>query len=376
MSRSVSTREPCDTPLRPPERVRTVDFIWLCYSIYFFAVPAQQPSSFAVWLTAALLFLCFLALYVSLVFTRRLRTKRLLLAALALLGLAYYPFNPGAGVVFIYCAAFAPLVAESIPIVIALIVASAAASAVEGLALHFSAWIWGIFAFFSFPAGIGNLIWTLHARSRTRLGLAQEQIEHLAQVAERERIARDLHDVLGHTLSLIVLKSELAGRLLHSNPQQAQREISEVEQSARTALGEVRETIRGYRSEGLAAELARARATLALAGVSLECAEPLPRVEPIAESVLALVLRESVTNIVRHARATRCRLILSVDPRGTALRIEDDGRGGIEHEGNGLRGMRERLATLGGRLAIDSRGGTRLTAEIPAPAAVARAQPA
>ncbi len=364
-------------PPRAPERVRAMTFIWLCYSIYFFAVPAQLPHwSVAAWVTDALLYLCFLALYVGLVFARRPRTKWLLLVALALLGLVYYPFNPGAGVVFIYCAAFAPVVAEFLPVILALIVAAAAASVIEGLALHFSAWIWGTFAFFSIPAGIGNLIWMLHTRSQSRLGLAQAQIEHLAQVAERERIARDLHDVLGHTLSLIVLKSELAGRLLHTNPQGAAREIAEIEQTARQALGEVRETIRGYRAEGLAAEFARARATLSLAGVSLEYAEPLPRVDPVAESVLALVLRESVTNIVRHARAKRCRLSVSVDPAGTALRIEDDGRGGIEHEGNGLRGMRERLATLGGRLAIDSRDGTRLTVQIPAPGAAAQAEPA
>lgn len=372
----LSPREPCDPPSPPPRRrVRAYDFIWLCYSIYFFAVPAQQPS-FSAWFAVALLYPCFLTLYVALIFTRRPRTRRLLLAALALFGLAYYPFNAGSGVVFIYCAAFAPFVAESLPAIITLIIAAAAASALEGLALHYSAWIWGIFAFFSVPVGVGNLIWILHERSQTRLGLAQEQIEHLAQVAERERIARDLHDVLGHTLSLIVLKSELAGRLVHIHPESARREIGEVEQTARKALGEVRETIRGYRSEGLAAELARARSTLSLAGVSLECAEPLPRVDPVAESVLALVLRESVTNIVRHARARCCRMSLSVDPAGAALRIEDDGCGGIEHEGNGLRGMRERLATLGGHLAIESRRGTRLTAQIPTAAAAAQAQPA
>ena len=374
MSQTVSPREPRDLP-RPPERARTFDLIWLCYSIFFFAAPAQHPS-FSAWLAVALLYPCFLALYVALIFTRRMRTRRLLLAAIALFGLAYYPFNAGSGVVFIYCAAFAPFVADSLPAVIMLIVGAATTCAIEGLALHFSAWTWGIFAFFSLPAGFANLIWALRVRSQTRLGLAQEQIEHLAQVAERERIARDLHDVLGHTLSLIVLKSELAGRLLPANPEGARREIGEVERTARKALGEVRETIRGYRSEGLAAELARARETLSLAGVSLECAEPLPRVDPVAESVLALVLRESVTNIVRHARAKCCRLSLSVEPGGTALHIEDDGRGGIEHEGNGLRGMRERLATLGGRLAIDSRGGTRLTVEIPPQVGAAQAQPA
>ncbi|EQD32698.1 integral membrane sensor signal transduction histidine kinase, partial [mine drainage metagenome] len=182
-------------------RVRTFDLIWLCYSIFFFVVPAQHPG-FSAWLTVSLLYLCFLMLYVSLIYARRLRTKRLLLAALAVFGIAYYPFNAGAGVVFVYCAAVAPVVVDSLSLSIVMIVAAAAVCALEGVALHFTIWIWGIFAFFSFPAGLGNLFWALHARSQTRLGLAHEQIEHLAQVAERERIARDLHDVLGHTLSL------------------------------------------------------------------------------------------------------------------------------------------------------------------------------
>ena len=185
---------------------------------------------------------------------------------------------------------------------------------------------------------------------------------------DRERIARDLHDVLGHTLSLIVLKSELAGRLIGSEPQRARTEISEVEQTARRALAEVRETIRGYRCEGLAAELTRARQTLDLAGVRLECTTPLPRLAPLVESTLSLVVRECVTNIVRHARAGRCTLTIASGPQQTLLEIRDDGRGGIEHEGNGLRGMRERLAALGGQLTIDTREGTRLRVEIPAAA--------
>ncbi len=366
----------CGQRTRPmPRRSRTIHLVWLPYSVFFFIEPAQRLTLSA-WGVTGLMYACFLALYLGLVYANGLRLRTALAVLLAILGIAYYPFNAGAGVVFIYVAAFIPVVTESMALCLALIAAAAATAALEGWVLGYSAWTWGIFAFFALPSGASNLFWIVRARNDARLNMAQEQIEQLAQVAERERIARDLHDVLGHTLSLIVLKSELAGRLLPTNPEGARREIGEVERTARQALGEVRETIRGYRSEGLAAELARARETLSLAGVSLECAEPLPRVDPVAESVLALVLRESVTNIVRHARAKCCRLSLSVEPGGTALHIEDDGRGGIEHEGNGLRGMRERLATLGGRLAIDSRGGTRLTVEIPPQVGAAQAQPA
>jgi two-component system sensor histidine kinase DesK len=220
-------------------------------------------------------------------------------------------------------------------------------------------------AFLAAGVGIGNLISAIRIRANKRLGLAQDQIEHLAQVAERERIARDLHDVLGHTLSVVVLKSELAGKLMGSDAEGAGREIGEVEQIARQALGEVREAIRGYRAEGIGVEIARARRTLDAAGVSLDCQADGVCLNPSHESVLSLVLREAVTNILRHAGASRCRLELAADEGRTVLRVEDDGRGAIGREGNGLRGMRERIEALGGRLEIDSRQGTRLTAEIP-----------
>ena len=352
----------------PARRSPLINLVWLCYSVFFFVMPAQH-GTWRTWSLTLLLFGVFVALYLPTMFFARVpRTRRILVAAMTVLGLGAYAYNPGCGVIFIYVASFAPAVTDSFAVGSAVIAAATLLAALEGWALHYSPWTWGIFAFFAVPAGVSSLFWSLRVRANARLQLAQEQIEHLAQVAERERIARDLHDVLGHTLSLIVLKSELAGRLIGSEPQRARTEISEVEQTARRALAEVRETIRGYRCEGLAAELTRARQTLDLAGVHLECTEPLPRLAPLVESTLSLVVRECVTNIVRHARAGRCTLTIESDPQQTLLEMRDDGRGGIEHEGNGLRGMRERLAALGGHLTIDTREGTRLRVEIPATA--------
>jgi two-component system sensor histidine kinase DesK len=361
--------EPTRTDPACPSRQRRwtpINLVWLCYSVYFFIQPAQQGTWHA-WLEALLLLACFLALYLgaSLLPSSR-RTKQYLTVALTLFGIGAYRLNAGAGVVFIYVAALAPCVTDSFLIGGGIICAAAALAAAEGAALHYGIWNWGIIAFFAVPAGSSSLFWALRARTNARLTLAQEQIEHLAQVAERERIARDLHDVLGHTLSLIVLKSELAGRLIGTDPTRARGEIAEVEQTARRALAEVRETISGYRCEGLAAELTRARRTLELAGVRFECTEPPPRLAPLIESTLALIVRECVTNIVRHARAARCYLTIVTTPERTLLEISDDGRGGVGHEGNGLRGVRERLAALGGHVAIDSQQGTRLRVEIPA----------
>ena len=343
---------------------RPFNLIWLVYSGFFFVDPLQRNTR-AVWLLFAGAYACFLTIYLLLITVRSGAKRALLLLALTILGAAYYPYNSGAGGMLIYVAAFAPFMTESLPLAGAMIAAATLITAAEGMLLHQTPWAWGVMAFMSASIGVGNLFGAVRVRANERLNLAQEQIEHLATLAERERIARDMHDVLGHTLSVVVLKSELAGKLVDNDAQRARQEIAEVEQIARQALGEVREAIRGYRAEGIAAEIARARRTLDAAGVRLESQGESVRLAPALESVLSLVLREAVTNILRHAGATSCRLELAADSGGTRLSVHDNGRGAIEKEGHGLRGMRQRVEALGGRLEIDSRQGTRLTAEIP-----------
>lgn len=199
-----------------------------------------------------------------------------------------------------------------------------------------------------------------------KLRKANEEIEHLAKVAERERIARDLHDVLGHTLSVITLKSELAGKLIDRDPRRAGKEIREVEEISRQALSDVRDAIRGYRSKGLLAEMAQAKSTLETAGVTVSCdASTIVKLPAMQEGVLTMAVREAVTNVVRHAQARNCSLRLEQQNGACRLEIEDDGRGGLQNEGNGLRGMRERVEMLGGTLRRDSQTGTRLTITLP-----------
>ena len=208
-------------------------------------------------------------------------------------------------------------------------------------------------------------IWVLY-RLRVQIATERVRVRLSVQLAERERIARDLHDVLGHTLSVIVLKAELAGRLMGRDDVRAAAEIADVEKTARTALAEVREAIGGYRAQGLGAEVEQARRTLDAAGVSLVCDSAPPQLKAREETVLSLAVREAVTNIVRHAHATTCTMRFSTTPDGfCALEVLDNGTHGITREGNGLRGMRERVQELGGRFRIDASDGTKLVLEVP-----------
>jgi two-component system sensor histidine kinase DesK len=349
--------------MRPHKR--WFDFIWLIYSVFFFIEPVQRNSR-PYWIQFAIVYTVFLALYTGIIYAHSRRAAYLYLACLAVLGIWYFPINLSASGIVVYVVALAPFITDSIAVCIGIFVCVSGAMVAEGLLLHLNPWALGFPVFMSLAVGSANLVAAQRMRANQKLSMAQEEIEHLAKVAERERIARDLHDVLGHTLSLVVLKSELAGKLLLQNPERAGREMQEVEQIARTALAEVREAIRGYRAEGLAAELDRARATLDAAGVRLDCASAPPKMLPAQETMLSLIVREAVTNIVRHAHASRCRISLEQRGRNIVLGIEDNGCGGIRHEGSGLRGMRERVESIEGRFQVLSDNGTRLVIEVPA----------
>ncbi len=200
------------------------------------------------------------------------------------------------------------------------------------------------------------------------LRLSHEEVRRLAATAERERIGRDLHDLLGHTLSLITLKMELSRKLFERDPQRSQRELAEAEQIARDALAQVRSAVTGFRAADLAAELASAHLLLESSRVNLRYAPP-PPMPAWIEAGLAMVLREAVTNIARHAQANEAMISFVSAPDAVMMEVVDDGRGGVSVNGNGLAGMRERVLALGGEMQIDSpKGqGTCLKIRIPVP---------
>ncbi|MFE9920750.1 sensor histidine kinase [Streptomyces sp. NPDC005774] len=239
------------------------------------------------------------------------------------------------------------------------------------------------------PALLGGFAMTgIRELVRTTIALrgARATVALLAADEERLRLARDLHDLLGHSLSLITLKSELAGRMLPDHPDRAAQQVADIEQVSRQAMSDVREAVSGYRRPRLNAEIAGARVTLAAAEVHAELPVGLPVDHDLAEvteereSVLAWALREAVTNVVRHSGARRCTvellhrrslagpvLELSVEDNGIrALGSGSGGGSGSSGPGNGLNGLTERLHQVGGTLEAGRTGhGFRLVARVP-----------
>lgn len=344
---------------------RNTGYLWLAYSFFFFIDPVLSHNR-RLWIASGITYAVFLALYLTYMYTHRLLLRRLIVAAFYLMGVGTLPYNGGGSCFFIFSAAMLPFTMTSVPRTTMVMIAQAVGIATEGMVLHLNPINTTIAILFSTVVGATNIFIAIQKRADFKLRLAHTEIEQLAAVAERERIARDLHDVLGHTLSLIVLKAELAGRLIDLDPQRAAREIGEVEDTARNALAEVRETIGGYRARGLPSELEHARSTLQAAGVSLSVESSVPQLPVTEETVLCLAVREAVTNIVRHACARHCtvRFTTNVDGRHTLV-IADDGPNPVIREGNGLRGMRERIQSLGGDLLLTTGPGVTLSIELP-----------
>ncbi|WP_437033214.1 sensor histidine kinase [Streptomyces sp. enrichment culture] len=203
-----------------------------------------------------------------------------------------------------------------------------------------------------------------------QLRAAREELATRAVAEERLRFSRDLHDLLGHTLSVIVVKSEAARRLAPRDLDAALTQITDIESVGRQALTEVREAVTGYREGSLGTELDRARSALSAADVDPVVRRSGPPLPPQAEALLGWVVREAVTNVVRHSGASRCEIAVAGSADRVRLTVTDNGTGAgssAQGPGTGLTGLRERLATAGGSLTAgaEPRGGFSVTAELP-----------
>ena len=196
---------------------------------------------------------------------------------------------------------------------------------------------------------------------------AREQLANLAVTEERLRFARDLHDILGQNLSVLVLKSELVQKQLPSESEEPLRnEVRDIAQVARKSLNDVREAVAGYRRATLQAEISSARTALRAAGIGFTVEDNVGQLPPEQDGVLAWCLREAVTNVVRHSGARRCEVRLSRHNGAAMLDVKDDGKGTTAlNGGSGLAGMRERVDLVGGTLEMTSSEGLRLRVSVP-----------
>ena len=213
-------------------------------------------------------------------------------------------------------------------------------------------------------------MWAFFGIIRTNHALdeARAEVATLAAEGERNRIARDLHDLLGHSLTTITVKAGLAKRLAEQDPARAAREIGEVEELARRSLTDVRAAVSNYRIVTLAGELATAQELLRATGVDAHVLTPTDVVDPDLQELFGWVVREGTTNVVRHARATRCTITLarrSIEIVDDGLRVVQAAR--TEHAGSGIVGLRERVAAVGGTIEVGPApgGGWRVAVNVP-----------
>jgi two-component system sensor histidine kinase DesK len=339
-------------------------YVWLIYLFYLVIFPYLGRGPSYTWLVTGAAAAIFLPLYF---YGHWVTGRRLLVVVIAIasIGAVITPINPGGSVFFIYAAAFLgetgpPRVASvRLAILLALMM-------VEALVLEWPVRVWLPGLVVGGAVGGSNIHFAETRRTDAALRVAHKAVEEMARIAERERIGRDLHDLLGHTLSVIVLKAELASRLADRDPSRAIAEIRDVERISRDALAEVRKAVRGYRGESLRDEVAGAGRVLDAAGIAATIDIADTALAPDEDRALAYALREAVTNVVRHAEATRCEIRLATRDGRTVLEVHDNGRGGLAPEGSGLSGMRERLRQVAGTLERDGRGGTRLVMSLPA----------
>ena len=353
--------------------------IHVLWSVWVFVVPMFSPSGFDLrWALLTLLsYPLFLALFAGALLLSERRSPWCALGMIALCfallpwyvsGLSYFVF----GCVFLGALSRASVWRYVLALMLlnAVLIAWARTLGYPWVAL---AWM----PVTTVMVGLLVQVERLKHKQDAALRLSHDEVRRLAAVGERERIGRDLHDLLGHTLSMVALKADLAARLVERDPAGAQREIGEVGGIARDALAQVRQAVSGIRAAGLAAELASARLLLETDGVAfdymLDDSVAAAGLSPDVETALAMTLREAVTNLQRHARARSAHALFVREGDAIRLTVHDDGRGGAIVPGNGLSGMRERIEALGGRLCIEGgNGGTRLEATIPLRAGTAQ----
>jgi two-component system sensor histidine kinase DesK len=340
-------------------------YVWLIYLPLFF-IPVmifhEDPMD---WVWTLLALIAFLGLYFHAFWVKGQDVIYHIIAIL-LLGTLTAFVTPTASTLFIYAGAFCSRLKPlkyAVAVLITLLVWVAAIS-----------WLFSFEIYFYIPTlvftlivGISNIYQHVLHQNKQELILSRKETQRLAKVAERERIARDLHDLIGHTFSVITLKADLAGRLLDKGQdkdlQKARTEIKQLEDISRDALSQVREVVSGYRTSDLLSELANAKNVFSSVDIDFQYQfenidEQQIELDSASNKELAMVLRELVTNIIKHAKASQVTATINHENGKIVLAIQDNGQGfeNSQHQGFGIKGIEERIQKLKGVVSIKTGG--------------------
>ena len=350
--------------------MRFAPYIWLVYLLMFFiSLGAYHPIKYSAFYST-IGTLLFLVVYFHGYRTSSLKIQWNILAIL-IIGSFMAILSPGASVFFVYAGAFCCRLGKT-------------KKAFYGLAI-ITVWIvllsllFNHSIYFYLPAIIFNIMvggMNIYQHDiqlkRKELILSQQEVKSLAKTSERERIARDLHDLIGHTFSIITLKAELVGKLIDKDTDKAKNEILELENISREALKQVREVVTGYRTSDLSTELAHAKYVLESNDIHFEYQLDNIDIKEVTNKELAIILKELITNVLKHSHASKVNCNITQNSTHTIFQFIDNGKGfkiksnhQKEEHGFGLQGINERVSKMKGRIIIESNKGTNFIITIP-----------
>ena len=340
-------------------------YIWLVYLLIFFVSIAQYHPVENSFIYATIGTGLFLVVYFDGYWASAKRIHWNILAIM-IIGSLLTQLSPSASVFFVYAGSFCCRLGSPRKAVTGLVTVAAWVALMS--------WIANLGPFFYMPAILFNfLVGGVNiyqhdlSLKRKELVLSQQEVRHLARTSERERIARDLHDLIGHTFSVITLKAELANKLIDKDNNRAKEESSALENISRDALSQIREVVTGYRTSDLNTELAHAKYVLESNEISFNYQFQEFDMSEHINKELAIMLKELVTNILKHAESDCVDVCIKKQNNHACLQIKDNGVGfkEKEHQGFGLKGMTERVSKLDGDLSILSSSGTEININIP-----------
>ena len=340
-------------------------WVWLIFSLWYFVPLYYMPFSNAGYALLVGVYCVFVALYLWAITLQPVDIWKPVLA-LTLLAMAITPYTPGSSTFFSYIGFligyfYRTKIWLSVTALLVLVIG----------ALHFR--FNYPFPFFALPALSGlftvsiiGYVEKVRMEARISQLKSRQEIEQLAVIAERERIARDLHDILGHTLSSIALKAELAEKLLtQEKTEQAKQHLSELHQIARNSLSLVRQTVSGYKHRGLSGEVMELCEKLRQSGFVVDLNGDIPQLSPRAETALILALTELTTNVLRHSTGNHCEIEFQQTCDKILVRMRDNGIVKCLIPGNGLQGIQERLNALTGDLQSSIHKGCEFVISLP-----------